>query len=129
MSGSQSRKGRTSAEWTTFIGSCLILAVVSALVLSQLVGTHGPAAPRASIGSVTIVGDQHHVHVEVNNAGDETAANVQVSMEFVVDGEPSEADQVIDFLAGGEKAQLVFILDDPVTEGELTVDITGYTVP
>ncbi|WP_353951664.1 CARDB domain-containing protein [Knoellia sp. S7-12] len=129
MSRSQNQTGRTSAEWTTFVGSCLILAVVVALVLSQLVGTHAPAAPRASIGSVTTVGEQHHVDVEVSNAGDETAANVQVSMEFVVDGKASEADQVIDFLAGGEKAQLVFILDDPVTEGELTVDITGFTVP
>ncbi|MFC7485744.1 hypothetical protein ACOCJ7_04390 [Knoellia sp. CPCC 206453] len=129
MSRSQNETGRTSAEWATFIGSSFILAVVAALVLSQLVGPHGPAAPRASIGSVTIVGDQHHVHVEVSNAGEETAANVQVSMEFVVDGKPSEADQVIDFLAGGEQAQLVFILDDPVTEGELTVDITGYTAP
>ncbi len=129
MSRAPDQRDRTPAEWATFIGSCLVLAVVAALVLSQLVGPHGPAAPRASIGSVTTVGDQHHVHVEVINAGDETAANVQVSMEFVVDGETTEADQVIDFLAGGEKAQLVFILDDPVAEGELTVDITGYTVP
>lgn len=128
--GQPERQGRRAPEWATFIGSCLILALVAVLVMSQLVGSHTPAAPRAvATGVVRAVNGQHHVDVEVSNTGDETAANVQVRLEFVVDGETTEAHQIVDFLAGGERVTLVFLLDKAPFEGQLNVAVTGYADP
>jgi uncharacterized protein (TIGR02588 family) len=121
--------GRTRAEWTTLIGSCLVLALVASLVISQMVGTRQPAAPHGVISDVTTVQGQHHVAVDVTNEGDDTAANVQVSLEYVLDGEKVEADQTIDFLAGGEEAHLVYVVDPAVPTDQLQVSVTGFTDP
>jgi uncharacterized protein (TIGR02588 family) len=47
----------------------------------------------------------------------------------VIDGESTEGDQSIDFLAGGETEDLVFVFDDAPSDGELTVAVSGYGVP
>lgn len=122
--------GRTTAEWVTFAVSCAVLLVVVALVVVQLVGEHDPAAPEAHrVGPVRVVGGQHFVDVAVTNGGDATAANVQVTASLVIDGESTEGDQSIDFLAGGETEDLVFVFDDAPSDGELTVAVSGYGVP
>lgn len=124
------RPDRTAAEWVTFAVSCTILLVVVALVVVQLVGEHDPAAPEAHrVGPVRVVDGQHVVEVAVTNEGDATAANVQVTASLVIDGETTEGDQTIDFLAGGETEDLVFVFDDPPADGELTVAVSGYGVP
>lgn len=122
--------GRTAAERVTFAVSCAVLLVVVALVVVQLVGEHDPAAPEAHrVGPVRVVGGQHFVDVAVTNGGDATAANVQVTASLVIDGESTEGDQSIDFLAGGETEDLVFVFDDAPSDGELTVAVSGYGVP
>lgn len=121
--------GRTSAEWATFAVSCLVLAVVAALVLSQMIGPHVPAAPQAVIGDLTTVQGVQHVMVEVTNTGDDTATNVQVALETTVGGEKEEADQVIDFLAGGELVRLVFVVGPDIGMEQLVVSVTGFTEP
>jgi uncharacterized protein (TIGR02588 family) len=124
------RSGRTTAEWVTFGVSCAVLLIVVALVVVQLVGEHDPAAPEAHrVGPVRVVGGQHFVDVAVTNQGDASAANVQVNASLVVDGVTTEGDQIIDFLAGGETEDLVFVFDDDPVDGELTVAVTGYGVP
>ena len=121
---------RTTAEWVTFVGSCLVLAVVVALVLSMLVGSRDPAAPRAvATGDVRSVDGASHVTVAVTNSGDETATDVRVVMAFTVGAETREADQVLDFLAGGETRELVFVADPAHAAGSRTVTVTGWTAP
>ena len=105
------------------------VAVVIALVVSQMFESSGPAAPRAVIEQVRTVGDEQHVDVEVSNVGGETAANVQVVLELVVDGQAKDADQTVDFLADGETAHLVFVVEAGAPESELEVAVTGYTAP
>lgn len=122
-------KGRTPAEWATFIVSCLLLAVVAALAVSQMVGTRDPAIPQASVSGVSTAGDQRQVGVAVHNAGDATAVNVVVRLEFEVDGEPDEAEQTIDFLAGRENVDLVFVLPDGASTDDLEARATGFTEP
>ena len=130
MSARSDRQARTSAEWVTFVLSCAVLLVVIALVVVQLREEETEAAPEAKrVGPVRVVDGQHFVDVEVTNGGDATAANVQVGAELVIDGEASEADQTIDFLAGSETEDLVFVFDDDPGDGELTVGVTGYGVP
>ena len=65
----------------------------------------------------------------VTNDGDATAADVQVTAELVVDGTTTTADQVIDFLPGGAEEELVFVFDDDPDAGELTVVVSGFSVP
>jgi uncharacterized protein (TIGR02588 family) len=126
----EERQGRTTAEWVTFAISCAVLLVVLALVVVQLVGEHDPAAPEAHrVGPVRVVAGQHFVEVAVTNEGDATAANVQVNASLVIDGETTEGDQTIDFLAGGETEDLVFVFDDDPADGELTVAVSGFGVP
>lgn len=127
MSGGERR---TTAEWVTFGVSCAVLLVIVALVAVQLVGDHEEAAPEAHrVGPVRVVGGQHFVEVAVTNHGDATAANVQVSASLVIAGETTEGDQSVDFLAGHETEDLVFVFDDAPSDGELTIAVTGYGVP
>ncbi|KGN30812.1 hypothetical protein N802_06275 [Knoellia sinensis KCTC 19936] len=124
-----SQSGRTSAEWATFVVSCLVLAVVALLVVSRMVGDRDPARPEARISGVTQVGGQSHVGVEVRNAGDDTAANVAVRLEFQVDGEKDDAEQTVDFLAADEKVSLVFVLPEGASADDLAARATGFTQP
>ncbi len=127
MSG---RRSRTTAEWVTFAVSAVILLGVIGLIAVQLTGGQRDAAPKAErVGPVRVIDGQHFVAVEVTNDGDATAANVQVTATLLVDGEAIEGDQTIDFLAGGETEDLVFVFDDPPDDGELTVAVSGYGVP
>ena len=127
MSGTE---GRSVAEWVTLVGSCAVLLVVISLIAIQMRDPLTPPAPVAAVaGDVRDVEGQYHVPVDVHNTGELTAANVQVSAELEIDGDTTSADQTIDFLAGGEHVNLVFIFaDDPAT-GILTVTVTGYTEP
>lgn len=130
MSASSDQAGRTAAEWVTFAVSSLVLVVVAALVVVQLRSEETDAAPEAHrVGVVRVVDGQHFVEVAVTNTGDQTAANVQVNASLVIDGETTEGDQTVDFLAGHETEDLVFVFDDPPSDGELTVSVTGYAVP
>jgi uncharacterized protein (TIGR02588 family) len=123
------RDPRTAAEWVTLACAGVILGAVIALIAAQLRGDRDPAAPMAEIEQVRPVAGAHHVEVVVANDGDETAAEVQVQAELTIDGESSEADQVIDFLAGDEEEHLVFVFEDDPADGELTVAVTGFAVP
>lgn len=129
VSDRASGDGRTAAEWVTFAASCLVILVIAALVIGQLIGDHGPAAPTASVGEVRIVQEQQQVPVTVRNDGDETGSNVTIRFEFTADGEPDDAEQTIDFLAGDEVVHLVFVLPEGASTQGLTARVTGFTDP
>jgi len=123
------RDPRTPAEWVTLACSLAVLAALVGLILVQLGADQEPAAPVAGVERVRTVGRAHHVEVTVRNEGDDTAADVQVLASLEVGGETTEADQVIDFLAGDEEEDLVFVFRDDPAEGELTVEVAGFAVP
>ena len=121
---------RTAAEWTTLAVSSFVLLVVVAVIGVELFEQQDPAAPVAQVvGPVRELHGRHVVDVEVTNEGDETAANVQITASLEVDGEVTEADQVIDFLAGGADEELVFAFDDDPADGELTVAVSSFSEP
>lgn len=121
---------RTTAEWVTFGVAAAVLLVVLALIGSQLIGERTAASPVATVvGEERVVAGQHYVDVEVENRGDQTAANVQVSAELEIDGQTTGGDQTIDFLAGHEVERLVFVFTDSVEDGRLEVAVTGFGVP
>lgn len=121
--------GRTPAEWTTLVVSLLVLAVVVVLIVVEMVSVTEPAAPVADIGRVERLGDRWGVHVVVTNEGDETAANVQVSAELTTDEATETGDLSVDFLAGGEEQELVFVFDTDPGDAETSVVVSGFEVP
>ncbi|HQZ34446.1 MAG TPA: hypothetical protein PK020_08470 [Ilumatobacteraceae bacterium] len=132
MSKKDTRKddGRTTAEWTTFIASCVVLVAVIGLIVAQLFGTSSPPAPQAEVRlPYRVEASSFHVTVEVSNHGDKTAANVQVTATLAIDGETTTADQTIDFLAGDATKDLVFVFNDDPTDGTLTVAVSSYSLP
>jgi uncharacterized protein (TIGR02588 family) len=127
MSG---RAGRNAAEWATFTVCSAIVLVVVGLLVSQLFGTEEPAAPVArQQGEIRRSAGHFFVPVDVINEGDVTAAEVQVVAELTIDGEVTDAEQRVDFLAGSETATLVFAFEDDPHDGELVVSVRGYSEP
>lgn len=122
------RDPRSPAEWITLAASCLVLAVLVALIALQPFD-QAPPSPVAEVVSHHEVDGFHHVEVAVTNHGEETAANVQVTAELTIDGETTSADQTIDFLAGDESDDLVFVFEDDPADGELTVAVSGFGLP
>jgi uncharacterized protein (TIGR02588 family) len=125
----EERPARTSAEWVTFVVSCLILLGVVILIAIQLPDGDNPPQPVAEVGQVRKVGEQFFVPVVVRNAGDLTAENVQVVASLTIDDETTEGDQTVDFLAGEATQDLEFVFADDPADGELDVRIAGYSRP
>ncbi|HVE94381.1 MAG TPA: hypothetical protein VNB24_05625 [Acidimicrobiales bacterium] len=131
QSDDRQRPARSSAEWVTFAISLLLLSGVVAMIAIQIPGEHLPPAPTVrQAGPVRATGGSFFVPVEVSNDGDDTAQNVQVLATYTsADGTETIADQVVDFLAGGETEELEFVFDEDPREGELDVSVNGYGVP
>jgi uncharacterized protein (TIGR02588 family) len=107
-----------------------VLLVVAGLVVLDMVGSNHPPAPTASqAGPVRRAGDHFFVPVAVVNDGDATAANVQVTAELVIGTQSYSGDQTIDFLGGGERAELAFSFDEDPAKGELGIRVSSYAVP
>lgn len=124
------RSGRTTAEWVSFAVACLVLLVVVGLIVVQMAGPQDPPAPVAfRAGSVRASAGSFYVPVKVVNQGDGTAADVQVTAALTIDGELTEGDQTIAFLAGDEVEQLAFVFGDDPTSGELMIRVSGFTIP
>lgn len=123
------RNRRTRAEWVTFGVAVAVLSGVAGLVVAEVPGGDGAAAPVARVRSVTEREGSFFVAVDVENRGGRTAESVQVVASLSVGGDEEESDQTIDFLAGGEIEEVEFAFDEDPAEGELTVRVGGYLHP
>ena len=106
----------------------MILLAVVAAILSEAMQTHADAQPVARSTRRERVGEQYPSRSHGGEPGDKAASNVQVYASLEVDGETTEGDQVVDFLAGDD-GEVVFVFDDDPDDGELTVEVAGFTVP
>ena len=124
------RPPRSAAEWTTFaVALAILLAIVGAIGV-EASRPSTPADPVAKIdGRPRDLDGRFHVDVIVENRGDETAEAVQVVASLEVDGEPLETDETVDFLAGGDQAELTFVFEQDPAEGELSVRVAGFQNP
>ena len=125
----QRRLPTTPAEWVTFGTAAAIVLAVVGLILVQVPGPEAPPAPVVQVGEAVEREDHFFVPVAVVNRGDATAQNVQITATLTLDDGEVTADQVVDFLAGGEEERLEFVFEDDPAEGELDVAVGGYTVP
>lgn len=123
------RGPRTSAEWVTFTIACTLLVALAVVIVTRS-GDDAPAEPIASqTGSIIRSATGYEVPVEVRNVGGRTAEEVQVRVELTIDGEVSESDQVVDFLAGDDAEDLTFVFEDDPADGDLVVAVVGYATP
>ena len=123
------RRPIQAAEWVTFaVASVIVLAVIGAILL-QVPRSVAPPAPAGEVGAVEERNGAFFVPVVVANEGDETAQNVQVNATLTLEDSEVTADQVIDFLAGGEREELEFVFEDDPSEGELDVVVGGFSLP
>ena len=120
---------RERTEWITFgISVAVLLAVVVAIAIVWA-GGESPAAPTATIKAARHVDQGYAVDVTVGNDGDVTAANVQVVATLTIGAEVTEAEQVVDFVAGGEEMPLVFRFTDDPAQGYLEVVVASFADP
>jgi uncharacterized protein (TIGR02588 family) len=119
------------AEWITAItGALIILATMTLLLQEAACGVNGPPVLRAEVLSVSQAGSGFRVEVRVSNDGGDTAADVAVQGELVVDGQVVDrAEATVDYISGRSSAVagLLFI-QDPAA-GRLAVRALGYRVP
>lgn len=130
MSGTApDERQRSTAEWVAFAVSCLVLGAVVALIsVDLLTGERGVKLSVEVTGS-NPHGDEVHLSVRVENTGDEPVADVQVVAELTVGEETTEADLVVDFLAGGASEELVFVFPSDPAEGDLSLRVAAYRRP
>lgn len=125
---SHARRVRSTAERVTFSVACAVLAVVIAAIASLGVGGPGdaPAFTVSSLGTRE-VGGRFHVRASVENEGDQTAENVQVVANLkLAAGDPEEAEQVIDFLSGGDEEEVEFVFARNPSAGELDIEVRSF---
>lgn len=67
--------------------------------------------------------------VRVTNEGDKTAEAVQVVVSLQIGDTVTDGEQIVDFLAGGDEQDLVFVFDEDPAGGTLEVKVSGFTVP
>ncbi|HEY9741523.1 MAG TPA: TIGR02588 family protein, partial [Coleofasciculaceae cyanobacterium] len=120
------------AEWTTFSIALLILAAIVGLVIYKWL-TQKNQPPVLSISSSSEVREapgQYYVPFSVKNTGGETAESVQVIAELRINGDVEESgEQLIDFLASGEKEEGAFVFSRNPRQGELVVRVASYKRP
>ncbi|ELR97872.1 TIGR02588 family protein [Gloeocapsa sp. PCC 73106] len=132
MSQPEPRRKRALAEWVTFSISSLILAsIIGLVVYSWLkVGEHPPVLTIERSGNVRQVEGNFYVTFTLTNKGGETADSVQVTAELRINGEVKESgEQHIDFLAGGEAEEGVFLFSLNPENGELILRVASYQKP
>ena len=121
--------GSSAPERVTFAVAAALLRVLVGLIVSQVPGSKEPASPRVKVGEAVERDGHFEVPVAVDNRGEETAENVQINATLTVGDTEHTADQTIDFLAGGETEEVVFLFEDDPAEGELDVSVGGFSVP
>lgn len=128
--GRDGRPSRSVAEWASFaLAATLVLAVIGVLA-TGMVGDARPAAPVVHLdGPAARRGPGCEVRVWVRNAGDLTAANVQVVATLKVDGRVLEGEQTVDFLPGGGEQRLFFAFPADPDDGKLEVDVRSFAEP
>ena len=124
------RRGPSGAEWVIFaVAAVLVAAVFAVLLLDWTSDPSEPAAFDVTVERVFAVGDLHHVEAAVRNTGGESVADATVSATLETDGDPTELEEVISFLAPDEEASVTFIFEDDPDDGELTVEVSSFREP
>jgi uncharacterized protein (TIGR02588 family) len=130
----QEKKKPNAAEIITFIVSLLIvLAVVGTVIFMMLTESGKPAAISVTpeIGNVRQQDGMYYVPIKVENKGGlgAEAVLIRVTLEGDGNGEKTESEFTVDFLAGGASADGVAIFRENPSGKNLTAECISYLKP
>jgi uncharacterized protein (TIGR02588 family) len=132
MSQPGQKRQRSFAEWITFSIASLIVAGIVGLVLYSwlIVGDRPPVLAIEQSGTIRQAEGNFYVPFTLTNKGGETADAVRVTAELRIDGQVEQrGEQQIDFLAGGEAEEGVFLFSRNPQNGELILRVLSYQKP
>lgn len=132
MSQPEPNRGRSFAEWLTFSIASLIVAGIVGLVLYSwlTVANQPPVLAIAQSGQIRQAEGNFYVPFTLTNKGGETADAVRVTAELRIDGRVDQrGEQEINFLAGGETEEGVFLFSRNPQNGELILRVVSYQKP
>ncbi len=128
--GNPQRRQRTAAEWAVFAVAALVIVLVAGvLVVGWAAGSSDPPRFRTQMKTVRALEGGYQVPVEVQNVGDQAAANVKVSAELQAGAKTRKTEETIDFLAPAEKTMVTFVFDRDPTKGHLSVSVSAFREP
>ena len=119
------------AEWiTATTGALIVVATMTLLLQEAACGVHGPPLLRADVLSVSRAGSGFRVEVRVSNEGGDTAADIALQGELVVNGQTVDrAEATVDYVAGRSSAVAGLLFVQDPAAGRLVVRALGYRVP
>lgn len=125
-----SSPARTRPEWISFAISAAVVASLAVVIAVLWATDDNTASVHAVItGEEPQPDGQRRLTVKVTNDGDRAAGAVEVIGEVVADGEATEfGNQTVDFLSGGDTAQLVFVVPADLA-GTPRVRAGSYSTP
>jgi uncharacterized protein (TIGR02588 family) len=132
MSQPGQRRQRSFAEWITLsIASLIVASIVGLVLYSWLkVGNLPPVLAIEQSGKIRQAEGNFYVPFTLTNKGGETADAVRVTAELRIDGKVEQrGEQQIDFLAGGEAEEGVFLFSRNPQSGELSLRVASYQKP
>lgn len=132
MSEQQPQRGsRSAAEWVSFAIASVVLVAIVASIGVLWARDDQPASLAVDVSAAEQRGSgAFYVPVRVRNTGDRTAAAVQVVAELSADGDVvEEGEQTIDFLAGGDDRELLFVFTTDPGAAELDVRAASFAKP
>jgi uncharacterized protein (TIGR02588 family) len=132
MSQPTQRRQRSFAEWITFSIALLIVASIVGLVLFSWlkVGDRPPVLAIEQSGKIRQAEGNFYVPFTLTNKGGETADAVRVTAELWSNGKVAQmGEQQINFLAGGETEEGVFLFSRNPQNGELILRVVSYQKP
>jgi len=115
-------------EWGFGVVSGVLVIALLAYLAAQGIRTQTPPSFRLAVQHVERFGTTYHVVVEVENAGDLTAAEVAVRG-VVTGGEPETSDTVLDFLPPRSTRETVLLFSRDPGADKLTLSVRGYNQP
>lgn len=132
MSQPRQQKQRSVAEWITFsIASLIVASIVGLVLFSWLtLSDRPPILAIEQSGQIRQAEGNFYVPFTLTNKGGETADAVRVTAELRIDGKVEQSgEQQINFLAGGEAEQGVFLFGRNPRTGELRLRVASYQKP
>lgn len=117
-------------EWIIAgIAALLVVAVFGFFVFEALTSIGGKPAIALKPAETREVGGAHYVEVEVENTGDEAAADVTIAGTAGEGPEAQTAEAMLDYAPAHSKEAVTLVFTRPVEPGSLQLQVLGFREP
>jgi uncharacterized protein (TIGR02588 family) len=119
----------------TVVGLSLVSVAAVLLILQRITLTTPlpvatrPATFRTQVKPVHPLDGRYRVPADVENVGNQAAADVLVTAELKIANEVIQADETIPFLAPGENTTVTFVFAGDPRKGNFSISVSAYREP